>query len=232
MSSRVDPLVKMLKKYGMVSKSNWALARGIPSKYFFDIDKGAYSSESLRVISNRYARKIKKIREREPGIDRLAFVEKDFGTIGALLFTSSIISRTGIDAIIVRLRKEISLGSVKGASITSQNAVIIVSDVLTSGEGIEKASQTIKEYGAKVPYAVVLFDREQGGRERLQRLGIKAETILTRGQLIQTGDVPDELEVDFSLEEDVIAPSQRKVKEFEEALRPESREILKDVHIK
>lgn len=232
MSRKVDPLIKMLKKYRVVSKSNWALARGIPSKYFFDIDKGAYSSDSLRVISNRYARKIKEIREREPGIDRLAFIEKDFGTIGTLFLASSIICRTGIDAIIVRLRKEISLGSVKGASITSQNAVIIVSDVLTSGEGIEKAAETIREYGAKVPYAVVLFDREQGGRERLERLGIKAETILTRGQLIQTGIVPDEPEVDFPLEEDVIAPSQRKVKEFEEALRPESREILKAVHIK
>lgn len=232
MRSRVDPLCKMLRKYGVVSKSNWALARGIPSKYFFDIDKGAYSSECLRAISNRYARKIKEIREREPGIDRLAFIEKDFGTIGALLFMSSIVSRTGIDAIIIRLRKEISLGSVKGASRTSQNAVIIVSDVLTSGEGIEKAAETIKEYGAKVPYAVVLFDREQGGRQRLERLGIKVETILTRGQLIQTGIVPDEPEVDFSLEEDVIAPSQRKVKEFEEALSPESWEILKGAYIK
>lgn len=232
MSKKVDPLVKILRKYGVVSKSNWALARGIPSKYFFDTDKGAYSSESIRAILNRYARKIKEIKEREPGIDRLAFIEKDFGTIGALLFMSSIVSRTGIDAIIIRLRKEISLGSVKGASITGQNRVIIVSDVLTSGEGIEKAAKIIKKYGAEVPYALVLFDREQGGGERLERLDIKVETILTRSKLILTGDLPDEPEVHFSLEEEVIPPSQRKIKGFEDALTPETWETLKRVYIK
>jgi len=230
--ARVDPLIGIVRKYGMVSKSNWALARGIPSKHFFDMDKGTHASESIQAISDRYIEKIKEIMTRDPKIDRLAFIEKEFGTVGALPLMSFIVSQTGIEATIIRLRKELSLVSQKGAKITSENNVVIINDVLTSGESIEKAAKIIMSTGAKVRYAVVLYDREQGGKKRLERLGIQVEVSLTREQLMAAGDLPRQPEAEFSLEEEVIAPSQTRIEQFEKALSRKSRKMLECVYIK
>lgn len=231
MSVKTDPLIQILRKYEVISKSDWALARGIPSKYFFDLDKAAYSPESVSVTLDKYAEKIKELRKKEPKIDRLAFIEKDFGTVGALLLMSSIVLKAGIDGSIIRLRRETSLGEVKGAKITDDNYVLIVSDVLTSGEGVEKAFRIIAKYGAKVPYAVFLYDREQGGRERLNRIGIEVEAILNKRQLVKTGDVPDYPETKFGVDGDMVPLSRRKLKEMEEMLGPESSKISNQVII-
>lgn len=232
MNNREDPLVAVIRKYDMVSKSNWALARGMPSRHFFDMDKGTYSPESIRVIASEYVEKIKEIRAKKPEINRLAFIEKDSGTVGALPLMSEIVSQTEIDGAIIRLRKEMSLVNHKGAKLADGNSVVIVSDVLTSGESIEKASQIIRRHGAKVPYALVLYDREQGGKKRLDQSGIEVETLRTRKQLVESGDVPGEPEAEFSLEEEIISPPQAQIEEFEESLSPESREILKSVYIR
>lgn len=232
MNNGADPLIGIVRKYDMISKSNWALARGMPSKHFFDIDKGTYAPEPIRVIVSKYVEKIKKIKAKQPEIDRLAFIEKDFGTVGAIPFMSEIVSQTGIDATVIRLRKEMSLVNQKGAKLTNKNSVVIVSDVLTSGESVEKTAQIIKRPGAKVLYVVVLYDREQGGKERLEQSGITVETLLSRTQLVESGDVPRESEAEFSLEEEVIAPPKARIKEFERALSPKSRDILKSVYIK
>ncbi len=232
MNNREDPLVAIIRKYDMVSKSNWALARGMPSKHFFDIDKGTYAPDSIRFIASKYVEEIKEIRAKKPEIDRLAFIEKDFGTVGAIPLMSEIVSQTGIDATVIRLRKEMSLVNQKGAKLTDKNSVVIVSDVLTSGESIEKTSQIIKSHGAKVPYVIVLYDREQGGKKRLEQSGIEVQTSLTRRQLVESGDVPCESEAQFSPEDEVIPPPQTKIKEFEECLSPKSREVLKSVYIR
>lgn len=232
MSNKTDLLIDVVRKYKAISKSDWALARGIPSKYFFDLDKLAYSPESIGVTSERYAETIKELRKKEPKIDRLAFIEKDFGTVGALLLMSSIILKVGINGAIIRLRRETSLGEVKGAKIADDNYVLIVSDVLTSGEGVEKAFRIITKYGAKVPYAVFLYDREQGGRVRLKRIGIKVKAILKKAELVKTGDVPDYPETRFGVEGDIVSLSRRKLKEMEEMLGPESSKISNQVIVR
>lgn len=232
MNNRADPLISIVRKYDMISKSNWALARGMPSKHFFDIDKGTYAPESIQVIVSKYVEKIKEIKAKQPEIDRLAFIEKDFGTVGVIPLMSEIVSQTGIDATVIRLRKEMSLVNQKGAKLTNKNSVVIVSDVLTSGESVEKTAQIIKRHGAKVFYVIVLYDREQGGKERLEHSDITVETLLSRTQLVQSGDVPRESEAEFSLEEEVIAPPKARIKEFERTLSPKSRDILKSVYIK
>ena len=79
MANRINPLISIVRKYDMISKSNWALARGIPSKHFFDIDKGTHAPESILGITSPYIEKIKELKTKEPKIDRLVFIEKAFG---------------------------------------------------------------------------------------------------------------------------------------------------------
>ena len=50
---------------------------------------------------------------------------------------------------------------------------LVVEDVVTTGGSVMETSHALKEVGVGVSLAVVLLDREQGGRGNLQQAGIK-----------------------------------------------------------
>lgn len=86
-----------------------------------------------------------------------------------------IVQKTGIPAVVVRLRRRLLETSFKGQhSIEKGDVVALISDVATSGGGIIKAVEKIKTQGAEVPVALVLIKR--GGEEldsRLESAGIE-----------------------------------------------------------
>lgn len=56
--------------------------------------------------------------------------------------------------------------------------VLLMDDLITTGGSLEAAAQRLREAGLQVKDAVVLVDRQSGGRERLARLGINLIPIL------------------------------------------------------
>jgi orotate phosphoribosyltransferase len=57
--------------------------------------------------------------------------------------------------------------------------VMIVDDVVTRGESIERACQLVEEAGAKVVFATALVDRGDFAQEIFSRLNIPYHPILT-----------------------------------------------------
>ena len=55
--------------------------------------------------------------------------------------------------------------------------VLLVDDVITSGKNILDASQTLRAEGGVVEDALVLVDREEGGREHLLKVGMKLHSV-------------------------------------------------------
>jgi orotate phosphoribosyltransferase len=62
--------------------------------------------------------------------------------------------------------------------------VVVVDDVITTGDSTLKAVQAIAEEGGKVAFALVLVDRQEGGRENLLHNGIPVVSAFTRAELI------------------------------------------------
>ena len=52
-----------------------------------------------------------------------------------------------------------------------ESEVVVVEDVVTSGDSALRASQVLEEAGARVRGVLTLVDREDGGRDRLQNAG-------------------------------------------------------------
>jgi len=58
-------------------------------------------------------------------------------------------------------------------------AVLIIDDLVTGGHSIVDTAERLEKAGLRVRDAVVLVDRQQGGRQRLKRHGINLISVLT-----------------------------------------------------
>jgi orotate phosphoribosyltransferase len=63
--------------------------------------------------------------------------------------------------------------------------VLLVDDVITTGHNILAALQTLRAEGGVVEQALVLVDREEGGREHLQKEGVTLHSVTRISQLAQ-----------------------------------------------
>ena len=71
------------------------------------------------------------------------------------------------------------------------DTVVVLDDVVTSGESTITAIQAVLKEGAKIAFIAVLVDRQQGGRERIEQMGYPVISAFRRDDLIgQTAGVP------------------------------------------
>ncbi|XP_033752120.1 uridine 5'-monophosphate synthase-like [Pecten maximus] len=63
---------------------------------------------------------------------------------------------------------------------------LIVEDVVTSGSSVRETAESLQNEKIKVTDAIVLLDREQGGKVALERKGIKLYSVITLSQVLST----------------------------------------------
>jgi orotate phosphoribosyltransferase len=63
--------------------------------------------------------------------------------------------------------------------------VLIVEDVITTGGSTLKAIDRAKKCGLKVQGVIVLIDRQEGGREKVEELGLPVKALLTRAEIFK-----------------------------------------------
>lgn len=61
--------------------------------------------------------------------------------------------------------------------------VVVLEDVITSGESALAAIAGAREFGLEVLAVIALVDRQEGGRERLAAEGLPVESIFTRDEV-------------------------------------------------
>ena len=64
------------------------------------------------------------------------------------------------------------------------DTIIVVDDVITTGGSTLKAIDAIEQAGGKVAFALVLVDREEGGRQAIEERGIPVLALYSRSTLL------------------------------------------------
>lgn len=69
--------------------------------------------------------------------------------------------------------------------------VLVLDDVITTAGSLLKAVQAFRNSGLVVRYAVSIVDRQEGGREALEREGIRLFSLFRKSDFFEGGMVPD-----------------------------------------
>jgi orotate phosphoribosyltransferase len=68
-------------------------------------------------------------------------------------------------------------------NFSAGNSVVVVDDVITTGGSTIQAIDAIEEAGGHVAFVLALVDREEGGRENIEKRGHKVIAIFSRADL-------------------------------------------------
>jgi orotate phosphoribosyltransferase len=70
--------------------------------------------------------------------------------------------------------------------LSSGDKVLLIDDLLTTGLTLKKAAAAVRAEGGVVTEAVVFLDREEGGKQVLEKNGMKLHTLLKMSEVANT----------------------------------------------
>lgn len=90
-----------------------------------------------------------------------------------------------VQAFVVRKQaKEHGRGKCIEGNFTAGSTVVVVDDVITTGDSTLKAIEAIEAEGGQVAFALILVDRQEGGRENIEGRGYPVVAAFTRKELV------------------------------------------------
>jgi len=195
-------LCQILMRIGALKFGVFTLTSGKTSPYYIDLRIVPSFPEAFRRICDLYVRLITE----DLGVtnfDRIAGIP----TAG-IPFASLIAYHLKKPFLYIRPRARLHGRErrVEGMMMPGDR-VLLVDDLITTGRSLSKAAKVIRAEGGVVTDAVVLVDREEGGKERL------AKDNITLHYLLEAGEAAEKLYEIGAITEDQLKTILRQVKE-------------------
>jgi len=184
-------LCRVLNKIGAIKFGAFKLTSGRTSPYYIDLRIVPSFPDAFQRVCDLYIRLI----QTELGadsFDRIAGIP----TAG-IPFASVIAHQLRKPFLYIRPRPRLHGRErrIEGI-IMPGNRVLLVDDLITTGLSLRRAAKAIRAEGGLVTDALVLLDREEGGRERLTKDNVKLHYLLTSTEaakkLHETGAIDEE----------------------------------------
>ena len=179
---RLKYIMESMLRHGLVKFGEFTLTSGIKSAYYIDLRPVPSIPRLFRLI-------VEGLLEISPVDECDGFVGIATGGIPLACYMAVLTNKPM--AYVRRERKE--HGEMKIVEGFVKNLrVIIVDDVATTGSSIASAINVIRSEGGEPILAVVVVDREQGARSRIEGMGVpfkslmKASTILNYTKCFNT----------------------------------------------
>ena len=166
---------------GCLKFGEFRLKSGVLSPYYIDLASLLTSPKDLCTLVDLASERVKQIASKDK-IDKLATIELK----GALMLPS-IACRTNMPCIIVRKETKSygATGRTAGSDIVKGENVLFFDDVVTEGLSKVEGIKPLEELGARVEHILVVVDRQQHGKEKLEKLGYRVHALARITELAQ-----------------------------------------------
>ena len=164
-------LQELLIKYGAVKRGDFTLTSGQKSEYYVDIKDACARPEILREITGDI--------EKHLNGDAVAGVE-----LGAVPLVVTLAYRRSVPYFIIRKGSDHGMKKLIVGNIEKGMTIDIIEDVVTTGGSVLRAVNILREAGLKVNRVITVVDRENGGRELLNKNGIELISLIRISELM------------------------------------------------
>jgi orotate phosphoribosyltransferase len=179
MSTVTDEVAHALYSSGCLKFGCFKIKSGKVSPYYIDLARLLASPKDLCSLAEIAAEKVKEIMTYD-GLDKLASIE-----LKGALIVPSIACKVNLPCIIVR-KEEKSYGvtgRIAGADISKGDRILFFDDVISEGISKIEGIKPLQELGGNIKHMLVVVNREQGGKENLEKLGYKVHSLSTVSEL-------------------------------------------------
>ena len=187
MSETYDQLKKMLLQKS-VRTGDFTLASGKKSDLYIDCRVTALDPVGARLIGQLgWATAREKIHADGLKIDAIGGMTMGADPISLAVGMTSAMENPDEMIQVFNIRKE-PKGHGRGKQIEGNfnegDSVIVVDDVITTGGSTLQAIDAIERAGGIVKFALVLVDREEGGRAAIESRGVPVVSLFSRSTLL------------------------------------------------
>jgi orotate phosphoribosyltransferase len=180
MPDTASKITGALYRSGCLKFGNFRIKSGAASPYYIDLACLLSSPKELCNVAEVVADEIRLLMVIER-VDKLASIELK----GALILPS-IGCLVDLPCIVVRKEEKAYgvVGRVAGAEVIKGDRILFFDDVVSEGLSKVEGIKPLEELGAKIEHLIVIVDREQGGKENLEKLGYRVHALSKISDLV------------------------------------------------
>jgi len=170
-------LIDALRAADAVQFGEFELSHGGTSEYY--VDKYLFETDPgcLELIAEAFADKLE-------SDDKLGGV-----ALGGVPLAAATSVEADVPYVIARKqRKDYGTANLVEGRLEEGEEVVVLEDIVTTGTSLVDAIEALRDAGATVERALVVVDRQEGGRENVEDADVEMEALVTAEELLADRD--------------------------------------------
>jgi orotate phosphoribosyltransferase len=182
MTDVIDKVANALYFSSCLKFGRFKIKSGAISPYYIDLARLLSEPKQLSVITDIASDSIRRIMVTDR-IDKLASIE-----LKGALIVPSIAVKLDLPCVIVRKEEKAYgvTGRIAGADVASGDNILFFDDVISEGISKVEGIKPLQELGGNVKHLLVVVNREQGGKENLEKLGYRLHALAKVSELVNS----------------------------------------------
>lgn len=182
MSAVTDRVAGALYRSGCLKFGRFKIKSGALSPYYIDLARLLSSPKDLSALVEVAASAIKQITP-SGKITKLASI-----ALKGALILPIVAYNMDLPCVVVR-KKEKAYGvtdRVAGAEVVRGDNILFFDDVISEGLSKLEGINLLEARGAHIKHLLVVVDREQGGRKKLEKLGYRVHALANISEMVKS----------------------------------------------
>jgi len=168
-----------------VCEGTFELASGATSNFYVDSKLTTLDPEGLKLVARLCWRQVREIAEERGGpVEAIGGLTLGADPIAIGTALESLETGPILQALSVRKTpKKHGRNKLIEGNFREGMRVVVIDDVITTGGSTLQAIEALREAGAEICSAIVLVDRQEGGREAIEAAGVPVRALFTKSDL-------------------------------------------------